>query len=162
MFIYNVVPINTDNNVFYNNNAAKKVYYNNLQVWQKESNLFAYGRFGDLGTPTYGNAEGSTFATNQIYPDNRWLINCDGRSDFWFPTGTRGYSTLHISVNGQEGTGHCYMFASPDKLRWGYEAPYFAECTTPGTYTLNIPTGFMYIGVEALMGGIWIQRMWLS
>lgn len=149
------------NNVYYNGTAQKQVFYNNTLVWKKQLWILDTGTFHALGTPTSGYAEGSTFATNQII-SGKWLINCDGRADFWFPQTTSGYSTLNIWVTGREGAGHCYFFASPDKNRWGHQSPHFAECSTPGSYTLGISTGAMYIGVEALMGGIYINQMWLS
>ena len=157
---YNNANIAPSANVFINNKASKQVLYNNAMVWKREQILFSPSSFGGLSTPTMGWSEGYSFRINTI--SGNWLINCDGRCDWWFPISTSGFSTVNITVQSREGAGSCYFFADASTNKWGVNAAYVKECTTVGTYAIGIPSSPLYIGVEALKGGLWISRMWLA
>lgn len=159
---YNNNYVNPANNVFINNQASNQLIYNNVAVWKRQLTLFYNGSFGGLGVPVKKYVEGSAWQNSSISGAN-WLINCDGRSDWWFPQTVSGYSSINITVAGREGAGQCFMFASTDTTdKWGVNAQYVREITTVGTYTLPITTASVWIGVEALRGGVYISNMWLS
>lgn len=148
--------------LFYNGAEQRECYFNNVLNWKKELTLFYNGAFGGLGTPVKKYVEGSAWQASQISGAN-WLINCDGRADWWFPIATSGYSTLNIQVVGREGAGQCFIFATTGSTdKWGVNAEHVREITTPGTYTLPVSAGAISIGVEALRGGVYISNMWLS
>lgn len=160
---YNGTNIPASANVYINNQAASQVLFNNALVWKKERTLFYNGSFGELGTPVQGLSEGYSFRTSATSGAN-WLINCDGRSDWWFPYPSSGFTNVHISVVGTEGAAgsrHCYAFSSTATNIWGNSANAI-DISNVGTYTLAIPSSSLYIGVQALMGGVYISRIWLD
>lgn len=159
---YNNANIAQNANVFFNNAACKDVYFNNQLVWRKQLILFSAGTFGTLGVPIKNYVEGSAWQVSTINGLN-WIINCDGRCDWWFPLNISGYNSINIIVSGREGAGACYMFATTgSRDKWGVNAEYVQNIGIPGTYSLPITNGTVWIGVEALKGGIYISNMWLS
>lgn len=156
---FNGTNVDSSANVYFNNQASSQVFFNNALVWKRERNLFYNGGFGELGTPAQGLSEGFSWKTNEIQGAN-WLINTDGRSDWWFPAVTVGYSQVHITVIQREGAGQCLMYAGYGAAAWGHFAPIQVNITTPGTYTLNLPGDAIFIGVQALRGGVYINRVW--
>lgn len=156
---YNGTNIPASANVYINNQAASQVLFNNAQVWKRERTLFYNGSFGELGTPVQGLSEGYSFRTSAISGAN-WLINCDGRSDWWFPAATTGYSKVNLTVVQRFGAGTCILYAGWSAATWGNASPYIVDITSVGTYTLALPANDIFIGVQALKGGVYISRVW--
>ena len=151
--------VSQSNHIYINNQDCKSVIFNGVQVWKRERNLFYNGAFGELGTPTMGYSEGYSFRDSHVEGAG-WVINCDGRCDWWFPAVTTGYSNVNIKVVQRFGAGTCIMFASYTTSVWGNAAPIQVDITTPGTYTMNLPANAIYVGVQALKGGVYIERVW--
>lgn len=147
-----------------NGAAAKAVQANGVVVWRKELTLFGAGAYGDLGALQQGNKEGASFAVAEIR-GQQLLLNCDGRVDYWFPNPASGYSTLHISVAslaGAAGVRELTMGANASRSGWVNRATYTASFERTGESTLSIPSSALYIGLQALRGGAYIDRIWLT
>ena len=134
------------------------------EIWRKEFDVFNAGAFG-LGGPNIGRSEGYSYRT--VMMDGAALfVDCDGRMDVWFPTPipTGQYSTLNVTLSGVTGTANRLVGIAPNTTEQWLNA--YSTVMNPTaawtTYSMNVPAGTWYIGMQCLQCGMWISRIWLS
>lgn len=132
------------------------------EVFKSELDLFTAGTLPQ-GAPTIGLWEGASFWSYQV-SGSTYLVNCDGRMDVWFPSPiTSGYSFLNVTVTQKHGAaGNLVLFGVSAAPGTYLANAVYASFSAPGTYTLSIPTGNFYVGIEPIQCGANFSRIWLS
>ena len=134
------------------------------EIWKREIDIFNGGSFG-LGAPVRGNIESGTYHTHYL-SGATYYIATDGRMDVWFPTpiNTTGYSQLNTTATViGAGSGTIMFGIATDRGLWlNNPVNTIRQFNQSGTYSVAIPAGTYYIGLQALFNGANFSRIWLS